>query len=394
MSQNTYNQKLYIIYFSILFLVLGRIFGVLFPENEDIKYIRFLTPVFITLLLFDKNPLLRNTNICSFWKNLILIYIILSFITYISNVSFFSCGFTYRNFVNIILLLTPAYFFYILSMYANKGIIYKLLLFILSAHTFAFFLEIIMKNASLQDIYTDLTLNIITDSDRKLESSISLMSGFYALFFLHKKQYKLFIFAIILTILGGKRIAIGGTAISLLMFYYLNRRGIVLKYLNEKRIKILICLCVCVVLYMWYSFYSGEYDDVISDIVGMSTDQFTQGRLFIASSFFESIPDKTSSLIGYGVGYVENVLYYKVGYEVPFHNDFFRIYLEFGLIFFIIWFLLILKYVSVNSLAFSAFTLLFILIQTDNVLMYENVMYSFYAIVLYSHLDQKEKRYK
>jgi hypothetical protein len=331
-----------------------------------------------------------NNNVQSFWKKMVLIYLILFFVTYISNELFFSFGFTYRNFVNIILLLTPAYFFYVLSIYADENIVRKLLLFMFYGYGFMFFLEIITRNISLQDIYNSFTANIIIDSDRKTESGTSLAFGFYALFFLHKKRYKLFILATLLTILAGKRIADIGLIISMLMFYYLNRHAIILKCLKKRKVKILACLCMLFVIYAWYSFYLGEYDAIISNIVGMSSDHFTQGRLYIGSSFFESLPDKASPLIGYGIGYIENVLYHKVGYEAPFHNDFLRVYLEFGLIFFIIWFLLIVKYASINALAFSAFILLFILIQTDNVLMYEFVMYPFYLIILYSHCNRKK----
>jgi hypothetical protein len=396
MAQGAYNQRLYIIYFSTSFLILGGLLRILFPDDESIKYIRFLTPVFMTLLLFDKNPLyqLRNNNISSFWKNLLLFYLILFFVTYISNVAFFSFGFTYRNFVNIILLLAPAYFFYILSIYADKNMIYKLLLFMFYAYSFIFFLEIFTGGISIQDMYDNITANIITDSDKKLESGTSLMFGFYSLLFLHEKKYKLFIFSILLTILAGKRIAIAGLIFCVFVFYYINRHDIILKLLNKKIIKVLFCAFLLLIIYAWLSFYSDEYGAIIYNIVGMDTDQFTMGRLFIGASFFESVPDKTNSLIGYGIGYVENVLYYKVGYEAPFHNDFLRIYLEFGIIFFVIWFWLMLKYVFVSPLAFSAFTLLFILIQTDNVLMYEYVMYSFYLTILYSHLYQKENRHK
>jgi hypothetical protein len=394
MKRSIYNQKhqkLHIIYFSMLFLFLGEIFGMLF-SNEITKYIRFGTPIFISVLLFYEMPYrLKNNNVQSFWKNLILIYLILSFVTCISNTSFFSFGFTYRNFVNIILLLAPAYFFYVLSGHADKDMVYKLLLLMFWIYFFMLCIILFSHGISVQNIYDALRANIITDSDRSVESGYGLMFGFYALFFFHEKKYKLCVFTILLTLIGGKRIAIWGVIVSMLALYCINHHDIILEYLNKKVFKILFCGCALLLIYVWFLFYSDEFSALIFSITGMNTYQFTMGRILIGSSFFEMVPDKTSSLLGYGIGYIENVLYYTVGHETPFHNDFFRIYLEFGLIFFIIWILLVVKYAAINALAFSAFILFFFLIQTDNVLLYENVMYPFFLIILYSHCNQKEQ---
>jgi hypothetical protein len=192
--------------------------------------------------------------------------------------------------------------------------------------------------------------------------------------------------------LGGKRIAIGGLAASTMVFFLLKHSDMLRKTIQKNGFKIFVVLFLVFVGQLWIDIYSGKYDSLITDITGVPPYAFFTGRLEIFSMFFDSKPDESNYFLGYGIGYIENVLYYKSFFSGPLCNDFIRLYMELGGILFVAWCLIMTKHTTKNHVAFASFVLLLFLMQTDNALMYECIMYPFYLIVSYSLLDYREKK--
>jgi hypothetical protein len=386
----------FIIILSLSFLFIGDILLILSEGKEYFKYIRFLTPISISILLLNKKS--YSGDFFKYIKFLFLFFLGVSLLTFFSNTSLFSTGFTYRNFVNILLLLLPIYYFFVIAKTISREsltkMIEKIISIIFISFSLIYFIELISKGVSITSIISSLGSNILIESGRDSESGKSLVFGFFALFFLSKKQYKLFIFAVLLTIIGGKRIAIGGLFIASIVFLLLNNKETVMNLLTKKTFLLITVFLSLILVNFWLLVYSGEYDAFIYEITGLSTNTFLMGRVSIISSFFDNLADKSNYFLGYGIGYVENVLYYKNNTQTAFHNDFLRLYLELGVILFSIWILTMIKYCFKRPLTSACLILLLIIIQTDNALIYESVMYSFYFILLYSSVsDNKIKSY-
>ncbi len=387
-------NALLIIIFATSFLLIPEIIELAGASFGALKFVRFITPLlFIYLAIIGVNHKLDenilNSEAYKFSKSITLFYLLIAFVTLISNSLIFSFGFTYRNFVNVIFLLGPAFCFYIISQYVDIKGIRKIILFLFYGFAVLYLLSVVVKGVSPAAIVRSIFSNVITNSDRPTESVKSLLFGFFALYFLATKQYKHLIFCIVLTIMGGKRIAILGTFLAIIAFLSIHIFPRIINLLNTKWVKIIFFIFLFAVAHFWILIFSGNYDEIFSEYTGVSTDAFLMGRQNIASSFYNYLPDKSNYFIGYGIGYVENVLYYKVNYLTPFHNEHLRLYLELGAVFFVLWSFIMSKYLFKNKLSVAAFILLLCLMQTDNILMYENVMFSFYAVVFYSYYDEK-----
>tara|TARA_Y100000815_G_C13333802_1_gene497040 strand:+ start:392 stop:1171 length:780 start_codon:yes stop_codon:yes gene_type:complete len=241
-------------------------------------------------------------------------------------------------------------------------------------------MELLVHGVTISSILTTLTGGSIINSDFDTESGSSLIFGFYSLFFLMNKNYYHFLISLLLIILGAKRIAIAGVLISVILYFlypFVYKKWI---SKSKKTFLIITTFILFLLAHFWTLIYTGVYDKEIHNLTGISPNAFFMGRLNRVSQFFDVIKDSSNYFTGYGFGYVENVLYYSMNLPTPFHNDFYRMFLEMGAIFFFSFIYILLKFAIKNRLAFSSLFLLLILMQTDNVLIYETVMYSFYII--------------
>jgi hypothetical protein len=375
------------ILFCLSFLLFGLFLEILGVQSGALKFIRFATPLLFAIILLDNRnenaiPACRYGN--RFTGLLLCIYLIASALTFMTNTFMFSMGFTYRNIVNIVLITSPAFSFFVITKFARKSDYKAIIYFLFCSYIVLYTMLLVSIGVTWGEIRDSMTLNIFTDSNRPTEDTSSLFWGFFALFFLSEKKYVLFALSLALVILAGKRIAIAGTFFATMCYLMVSMFPSLWKLIGRRWVMIAACGVMLAIPLFWNMLYSGVFDDIITRLTGMSTDGLFMGRLSIAADFYSVRPDDTNYFIGYGLGYVENALYYLCHFPTPFHNEHLRLYLELGPVIFVAWCYVMIKYSLLNKLSLSAFILLLFMMQTDNILTYETVMYSYFVVTIYS----------
>lgn len=376
--------NLVLIYLSILLALIGPI-SVLVPIGQ-VKDLRFLSPIILIPLLFVKiHPHKREIN--KFFRSLFLLFLIVIVNTLFVSVFFSKHGFTYRNIVNIVLTLTPLIFSWAIIRYVSKSRLIKIINFFFWAFVIFYVAELFKGGVSLSSFLGVFTSNIATESYYDTESGISLIMGFYCLFYLHRSNNKLAFLAGMITILGAKRVAIFGLFICLLIYLFFP-----VKRMNKsKRFYALIfCVAGFILASFWDALIAGTYNNLITELTGISPNRFFMGRLTRFGLVFSEVSTMPIWGVGYGLGYLENILYYSVNFASAFHGDFYRLFLEFGVILFGVWLYLIGKFSGASRLSLSLSVLLILLMQTDNAFIYNRVMFSYYLIIAYSLIEHRK----
>ncbi|MEO9884451.1 MAG: hypothetical protein ABJR05_10085 [Balneola sp.] len=375
---------LIIIYLSVLLALVGPASNV-FPLGP-IKDLRFLSPVLLIPFFFIKNGPDKAT-VNNFFKALFLLFFVVAIYTIVVTFLFMDSGLTYRNFVNLVLLFTPLIFVWGIFKFGTKDLIDRLVLFFFYAFTVLYAVELAKGGISLGAFLQVFQANLVTDSYFDTESGISLVMGFYFLFFLHKKKRNYAIAAALITILGAKRVAILGILICTFFYYFFPMK----KISKSRKFYGYLFLAVGTLLgVVWDGIITGSFNEFIEGLTGVSANRFFMGRLNRFQLVFSETTEMPIYGLGLGLGYLENILYYQVGFASAFHGDFYRMYLEFGPLLFSIWLYITGKYASINKLALTATLLLIILLQTDNALLYNRVMFSYYFVMAYAIYGDKE----
>ncbi len=369
---------LIVVYVSVFFALIGPASNVL--PLGPIKDLRFLSPIFLLPLFFIKNGP-EKIAVNNFFKALFLLFTAVAAYTILVTILIMDSGFTYRNFVNLVLLFTPLIFVWGIFKFGSKQLLDKIITFFFYAFTALYAIELAKGGVSLGSFLQIFKANLVTDSYFETESGISLVMGFYFLFFMHKKQRNFAIIAAFLTILGAKRIAIFGIIICTVFYFFFP----LYKISKSRKFYGTLFLIVGTLLgIFWDGIITGSFNDLIEGVTGVSANRFFMGRLNRFQLVFSEATEMPVYGLGLGLGYLENILYYQVGFASAFHGDFYRMYLEFGPLLFSIWLYIIGKYCSINKLALTATLLLIILLQTDNALIYNRVMFSYYFIMAYA----------
>ena len=185
---------------------------------------------------------------------------------------------------------------------------------------------------------------------------------FFGLFFLIKGEFWMWALNFLLVVLSFKRIVVVTFIVSIPIIYY--RIYLTNFFKWSMRFLPFMFLSIPFVLTSTY------IEDVVYESTGLYLSHITQGR----SSFYDGIISEFYSwrifLIGHGSGVVTEWSINTFDYLI--HNDFLKIFLEFGIIGFILLFSLLRR--SLHPVFYFALLLLFL---TDNVFIY---IYIFYFI--------------
>lgn len=382
-KQYDISQAYKIACFAIILIVIGNLVVVLIGDNS-LKYIRFLAPV---LLLAYTKYKIKVENVGQYletemYRKLLRLYIYIVAFTFIYNFFSYDIGYTQRNAFNSLILICPLITTMYIGKYFNYEYLIKLIYLMFYLFIAANLLWVFSKGISFTSALSTLASNFIVNSDFATESIDSLLFCFFVIFFIYVKDWKHMVIALIMMILGAKRVALGGSVVAIFVYYFYNyifsKKGISLAWI--KIYAIIFTLLSFIITNFWLLLYSGEFDNTISQYTGLSANAFLEGRQDIANAYFGHAKNVDDYHIGLGLGYVENVLQYKANFLFLFHNDFLRLYLEFGLIPFVLWIYIMFRYALTSALSISVFSLLLVLMQTDNVIVYDKVMVAFYLI--------------
>lgn len=215
----------------------------------------------------------------------------------------------------------------------------------------------------------NISLASILNSDIGTEGNIMpFIIPFFALYSLIQKKYKLLFLNIIMTIIGGKRIAFLGLIIAMIMYYY-NRNK------SKKEVSMIIkfsLISICIFyIYFIYSFCSGNFDSIIYEYTGLSSNALTVGRFDIYNQFFER--KDVNYIYGLGQGAITHML--EGNSNNRFHNDLLKILGENGFFIFIIFLTIMVSKMKYKLLPYYSYLLVIFL--TDNTLIYVPVTFIF-----------------
>lgn len=212
---------------------------------------------------------------------------------------------------------------------------------------------------------------------------LPFLFGFFTLFWVIKKNWFYAGVNILFSIFAFKRIAIIGIIIGLL--YWLLPSGI-----KDVIKKIQLPLFANLSLLVFFLLVaSGAFDEIVREMTGLSIGHFTQGR----STFFELVypplerMDAKVISIGIGQGQLVELLFTRLGERQLFHNDLVKIFVENGIIVYILFFYYLYRRKNHGQMLMAIYlNLLFI---TDNTVIYTPVIFLF--LLFTSELSDENK---
>lgn len=238
-------------------------------------------------------------------------------------------------------------------------------------------------------LYTHIPLY---NSEDLLEGTEAFIFGAYLIYFIWKKEYKMFALASILCILAHKRIAI--VAAIVCAFIYL-----ISKIFKSKRKLFYSIIFIAFVLFQYVYIDMIYTEKIISYRQQYNIEDMGRSIIYslIKDNYEISILFK-----GYGIGFVESFLK-LVGssqVELNLHCDILKIYIEIGfwglLIYNIVHLIIYSKINSiagerVSSLYFIMILFTFLNYLTDNISIYIYYLVPFYIIIFHTFIDEKAR---
>lgn len=371
-------------FYLFLFLFLSTILlAIIYPP---FRYFRYLLPV-VPVVLFSKykHPVTIDKAILKYYLTFLIFYTVL--IVYLATTNIIFSEISQRFLPNALFVLSPLLFIiFILPFFDSK----KTEQYVKFMFWYSIVIYAIEVRLNLSDIFS--TLESIAKahlpSEIATESELGFVFGFFVLYFIIQRSNKLYILlSVIFFILSFKRIVIAGVIVSILTYWLINFFKI---DVSRNRIKLTIIVVVINVLVILSAqrLVSGEFDQFILEKTGLSTDAFLLGRKTFYTEVFERFG--FFNWEGLGFGKVDDALYSFLGYPMNLHSELIKNYLEFGIIFFIIW-LCMLGYNHLFSNKAAIFFIYFnILILTDNIFIYFHGMVYFYFFILIFLHDKKQ----
>ena len=216
---------------------------------------------------------------------------------------------------------------------------------------------------------------ILNGSLSEFEGSITFIIGFIGLFYFLKRDYKIFFFVIFLLLFNGKRVVFFGLLFSALMDFIIKN-----SFLKNHFRKVLLFAYALILLFM-ILFADGYFNDYFIKTFGVSIDNFTKGRYYLINSTFKKL-DAYSYLFGNGAGFSTRYLdLMRINQNTKLlHSDILKIFIEYGIFGTLtLVYLFFKKIIVLESFAYGLF---FIVVSlTDNIIMYNHVMFYFYVFV-------------
>lgn len=216
----------------------------------------------------------------------------------------------------------------------------------------------------------------IVGSSSPFESIFSFVFGLFFVYFFHRKNKPFYFLALLLTVVAMKRIAIMGCLFVVLVNYM----PVLKEYIYKS--KFIGVFANGVVLVLLVLLGTGLLNEIIKRFTGLDVTFLTMGRnIIFEGASYRYLNNFNTFLFGSGAGSSYLLAAANIDeIKVNLHSDVFKIAIEFGSIFFILFFALLYK--PSNRLCVSLALYLNILFLTDNVISYTVVMI-FYFLICY-----------
>lgn len=368
--------------FLIGFLLVVLLTNLYYP----LRYIKYLMPLAAMPIYFSYSRIKLSSPSSKYYFSILIFYVII-FLFLGTNDYLFS-SLSSRYIPNVVFVLSPLLFLIFIQPLFKYELTKKYVLVIFYFNILIFILTEGRDFVSLFSGSISFS-NALLASEFPTESNLAYVFGILLLFFILERYpfgYKLA--ASILLILCFKRVVMGAFAISFGMYWLSD----LLKF-NPRKYRFFLATVGVLINLLFVSFTSlivkGEYDNYIYDKTGVSTDRLLMGRKSLYTIAFDQVGD--DGWIGKGIGKVDDAIYSVYNLPINLHSEILRNYLEFGIIIFTLWLFVIFYQNTFSIKSFSLFVYLNVLLLTDNVFIYFDIMFYFYFIILI-FLHQQEKQ--
>lgn len=225
----------------------------------------------------------------------------------------------------------------------------------------------------------------LQNSQGLFEGGASFVFGLYAVHYLSRRKYLVFLICLVLVAITLKRIALLGATAAI--FIYL--LPIKIQKIATRPYFIL-ALNGCVVLGI-FLLTTGWLDNQVENLTGMNATWLTLGRthhyLGVVS---DVIQNPINIIFGNGIGsaYQKATIAYEGDFLTPnLHSDTLKILYEYGFIFFVAFFICLGQGKNIGAQMITIYTS--IVFATDNTLIYSNVMFVY--MMCFTFLNNKSK---
>jgi hypothetical protein len=260
-----------------------------------------------------------------------------------------------------------------------------------------FFILHFIKSILLTGFDFSYIASFLTTSGSPYENSIaSYVFGLFFVFFkmINKRAYV--IYSMLGVFICSKRITMAVILlISIMQFFYFFKSKKML-YLT-----ILLCLSLCITISIFIT--TDVFKFLVIDYFGMSADYLTKGRTYLYSVGLNEL-NNLSFFSGIGVGSLYSILteslsmseYYD-GSKVLLHNEVLRLFIELGIVLFLIFFVMMFSPILTKKVQLDKSKNIFYLMlytfsiaTVDNLLVYS--IYWFFFFSLYCDLVYPKSR--
>lgn len=358
-----------------------------------LRYVKYLCPFFFALAYYSKSSNIKNNydliKIQSYFRSVLVFYLVIYAINFILTLLFNTV--TFRFFANVFFVLAPLLSLYYLIIFFNINNRFFYFKIIFWGNVVGFLIE---QGSALGSISNFSILNLLVDSSSETESNLyPFIFSFLFLFCLTEKySYKYKILSIFLLVLGSKRIVLVSLALVYILNFIIQKIRPSLPLKNIKLISSLFVISSLFLVFIYFQFAKGVFDDIIEKNFNQSANQLTQGRQFLYNSVMNDF-DIIDHFFGKGIGasdiLVDNVTNGSDSHLKNLHSEILRNYMELGIILFVIWVYCKVKFIIKNQFSFLAILILFLFLISDNVLIYFECIFMMYLLMLLSFFNNK-----
>lgn len=345
--------------------------------ESPFRYTKYLLIPIIIFVLIIYNKKIKINKVL--FNNFVL-YLFIFFINFI--IILFSNKLTARFFLETFLIVSPIITALLIIGYTkiNKE---KLINYCFFAYGISFFIYNI-NHILTGKVFFNL-LNAIKYSTFSTESWLAFPFGLFSIFYIYRKKYSYFFFSFLFFFLSFKRIALVSFIVSVLVYFLLNQ--LKNKKISLNKVTSIFVLFYILALSFIFLFADGQFSKLIYKETGLSSNHLTQGRFVVYNNAIQEFSDTV--LWGSGLGSTSNYLSGIDKNIQLLHSDLLKIFLELGVLMFIVWSVSFLALNIKNRYSIPIITYISVLFVSDNVFIYFDTLFVFYIINNYLQDDFK-----
>jgi len=363
----------------VLFFAISVILAEKSPNYRKLFYLTF--PLIVFLLFYTKRWFIRANEVLKEFYFYIFFWLAFTFISIFFGLGTVNLPRFGKEVYFISSALMTAALIYTISKPETIEKALRLLIILVFLSVFIFDTENIIGLLKL-DLY-----GFLVKSMSATESGLSFVAGICAIFFFLRKENLYFILSVVLVILGSKRITLLTVVVCIVLYYVLNPISKRVRLSRNLGALILLFINLGIILFLVRLGY-GDFNEIIEQITGIPANMITMGRVTIISE----VLDETNGIpiLPKGIGYTNSILTdgtIRLPSISQMHSDILKYCIELGLICYVFIMFFLYRMASRNLSAIIVITYYSMLMITDNITIYFEVMFLVYLALLYFMLE-------